>query len=118
MWTDPGWFVHLLEVRICFFILGCTTSNVLYLCFSTLYSSSFWRTDTIVFVKLKKAPSQISPTISIKPPANVFEMNKPPPGGLIKYVRYVTTFSRTGLFLDRVHFRALFNAKMEAPLRL
>ena len=83
-----------------FFIFGCAISYFLYLRFSTLYSSSFWRTDTIVFVKLKKAPSQISLPVSFKPPSNVFEMNEPPPGGLIEYVRYVTAFSRTGLFLD------------------
>ena len=59
MWTDPGWF--LLQLEDLFFILGCTTSNLLYLSLSPLNSSSFLRTDTIVFVKLKKAPSQISP---------------------------------------------------------
>ena len=36
-------------------ILGCTTSNFFYLRFSTLYFSSFGRTDTIVFAKLNKA---------------------------------------------------------------
>ena len=45
-----------------FLILGCTTSNFLYLSFSTLNSSSLWRTDTIVFAKLVKPP------VSIKPP--------------------------------------------------
>ena len=37
-------------------ILGCTTSNFLYLSFTTLYSSSFWRTDTIVVSKLNTHP--------------------------------------------------------------
>ena len=36
-------------------ILGCMTSNFFYLRFSTLYFSSFGRTDTIVFAKLNKA---------------------------------------------------------------
>ena len=39
-----------------FLIIGCMTSNLLYLSFSTLYSSSSWRTDTIVFAKLNKRP--------------------------------------------------------------
>ena len=49
--TDPGWFIHELEVRPVVLILGCMTSNFLYLGFSTLYSSSLWRTDLIVFAK-------------------------------------------------------------------
>ena len=39
-----------------FLIIGCMTSNLLYLSFSTFYSSSSWRTDTIVFAKLNKRP--------------------------------------------------------------
>ena len=43
----------------------------LYLSFSTLYSSSLWRTDTIVF-------SKISPPVSITPPpSNELEINDP-----------------------------------------
>ena len=42
-----------------FFFLGCMTSNFLYLSFSTLLSSSLWRTDNIVF-------------------AQMYELNKPP----------------------------------------
>ena len=37
-------------------ILGCMTSNFLYLSFSTWHSGSLWRTDTIVFAKLNKPP--------------------------------------------------------------
>ena len=47
-------FIHQLETLIC--ILGCMTSNFLYLSFSTLYYSSLWRTDTIVFAKLNIPP--------------------------------------------------------------
>ena len=50
------------------------------LCFSSLYSGSLWRTDTIVFAKLNK------PSLLNKPPPfplSVFEINKPP-GGLIQ----------------------------------
>ena len=43
-------------------IVGCVTSNFLYLSFSTLYSSSLWGTDTVFFAKLNKLP------VSIKPP--------------------------------------------------
>ena len=63
-----------MEVRICFFffILGCMTSNYMrYLRFSALHSSSLWRTDTNIFAKLNKPP------VSIEPPSNVFEINKP-----------------------------------------
>ena len=33
--------------------------------FSTLYASSLWKTDTIVFAKLISSPSQISPPSSV-----------------------------------------------------
>ena len=56
-------------------ILGCMTSNVLYLSFSALYSSSLWRTDTIVSFKLDKPPS---PLLYLPPPSNGLEINKPP----------------------------------------
>ena len=52
-----------------FLILGCMTSNALYLSFSTFYCSSLWRTDTIVFAK------------SNKPPSSGFEINNPNRGG-------------------------------------
>ena len=43
-------------------ILGCMTSNLpKYLSFSTLYSSSLRRTHTIIFSKLNKPPSLLSP---------------------------------------------------------
>ena len=64
------------------------TSNFLYLSFSTLNSSSLWRTDTIVFAKLVKPP------VSIKPPLKCV-LNKqappPPPGGLIEDLRNLFT---------------------------
>ena len=53
------------------------TSTFLYLSFSSLYSSSLWRTDTRNFAELNKPPpSQISPP-SLLSPSNVFEINKP-----------------------------------------
>ena len=42
-----------------FLFFSCMTSNFLYLSFSTFYSSSLWRTDTIVFSKLNKPPTSI-----------------------------------------------------------
>ena len=62
------------------------TSNVLYLSFSTLYSSSLWRTDSIVFSRLNKPP------VSFKTPlSNGFEINKPPPPsrGIIEDLLYL-----------------------------
>ena len=46
-----------------FLILGCMTSNFLYLSFSTLLSSSLWRTDNIVFAQmyeLNKLPEELN----------------------------------------------------------
>ena len=59
-----------------FLILGCMISNFLYLA----YSSSLRRTDTVVFAKLNKPPSQVSllSLLTPPPPSNVFELNKPP----------------------------------------
>ena len=44
---------------VLFMILIYMTSNFLYLSFSTLYSSSLWRTDTILWAKLNKPPISI-----------------------------------------------------------
>ena len=56
--------------------LSCATSNVLYLSFSTLHSSSLWRTDTIFFAKLNKPPPP-TPSLYLAPL-----------GGLIEDLRY------------------------------
>ena len=53
--------------------LSCATSNVLYSSFSTLHSSSLWRTDTIFFAKLNTPP----PSLYLAPL-----------GGLIEDLRY------------------------------
>ena len=57
-----------------FLILSCMTSEILYLSFSTLYSSSLWRTDTIVRAKFNKPPPSL-----LTPPSphkkNMFEIN-------------------------------------------
>ena len=47
-------------------------SNFLYLSFSTLYSSSLWRTDTVVFAKWNKLPllNKPPPPASIETPSN------------------------------------------------
>ena len=39
-----------------FLILGCMNYRFLYLSFSTLHSSSLWRTDTTIFTKFDKPP--------------------------------------------------------------
>ena len=47
-----------------FLNLGCMTLNFLHLSLSTFYSSSLWRTDTIVFAKLNKPHVSITPPVS------------------------------------------------------
>ena len=50
-------------------ILGCMTSNFLYLSFFTLHSSFLWRADTTtISAKLNKPPLSNKPLVSIKPP--------------------------------------------------
>ena len=61
-------------------IVGCMTSNFLYLSFSTLCSSFLWRTDTIVHAKLNNSP----PPLSNKLPLNVFEIKKSAQEGLVE----------------------------------
>ena len=78
-WSGMGYLPTGSSDLILFF--GCMTSNFLYLSFSTLYSSSLLRTDTIVFSKLNKPPSPLSP------PSNGLEMNMPPKG-LIEGLQY------------------------------
>ena len=75
-------------------ILGCMTYNVLYLSFAISYSSPLWRTDTIVFSKLNKPPSQISPQPLLSPASNGLEINKLP-GGLVEDLRYPLSTDET-----------------------
>ena len=76
MWTDPGWFIDQLEVRICFWSsatwpsTSCTWTFPLHIL--VLYG------DLIPLSFL----NQISPPVSLKPPSNGFEINNPPPGKL------------------------------------
>ena len=94
-----------------FLIFGCMTSNFLYLSFSSLYSCSLWRTYTIVFVKLSPS-ALLSPPPPPPTPLNVFEINKPPRGLTIEYLRY----SRYGLALSDTSptvFLALLKPHME-----
>ena len=72
VWTDPGSGMVYSPTGSSdlFLILGCMTSNFLYVSFSTLYSSTLWRTDTIVVSKLSQPPSLICPLIySAFPPS-------------------------------------------------
>ena len=84
MWTDPGWFIHQLEGRICFWSSGRTICNFLFLSFSTMYSSSLWRTDTIVFAKLNKPPPAFkqAPHHYLAPLPLICVWNKLAPGEL------------------------------------
>ena len=68
---------------------GCMTSNLPLLELFTLYSSSLRRTDTTVFGKSNKPPSQIRPPSLFSPHSNVFEINTPPGGwGLTEDLQY------------------------------
>ena len=85
-----------------FLMFGLTTLDFLFLSFSTIHSSSLWRTDTIFFAKLNKPP----PPPSNKTPSllnlslNAFERNKTPPGGGI-YGKLKRTFNPySGDYLD------------------
>ena len=49
-------------------ILGYMTQNFLHLSFSTLYSSSLWRTDTIIVSKLNKPLLSNKPLSLLSPP--------------------------------------------------
>ena len=51
MSTDPGWFIHQMASPIDPWLNDLHLS---YLWFSTFYSSSFGRTETIVFAKKNK----------------------------------------------------------------
>ena len=63
-------------------------SNFLYFSFSTLYSSSLWRTDTVVFAKWNKLPLLNKPLPRLYwNPLKPFEINKPP-GGILEDLRY------------------------------
>ena len=56
-----------------FLILGCMTSNFLYLNFSAFHASFLCRADSTIFAKLNKPPLSNRP-----PPPNTFEINKSP----------------------------------------
>ena len=56
-----------------FLIVGCMTSNFLFLSFSTLHSTSFWRVDTAIFGELNKLPSQISLPSLLSPPQTCYK---------------------------------------------
>ena len=62
------------------------TFNILYLASSNLYSSSLWKTNTIVFSKLNKLLPWII-IIKPPPPSDVFKINKPLPGDLKEDLR-------------------------------
>ena len=89
------------------------TSKFLYLNLFALYSSSLWRTDTIVFAKFNRLLSQISPPSLLSPyPPQMFlkyissPLPLPPPWGLKKILRYLIS-SHANAILVR-HFELLF----------
>lgn len=66
MWTDPGSFIHQLEV--CFLSLASRPPITLYF---SLFFCLFYVIENIAFAKLNKPP------LSNKLPSNVFRINKP-----------------------------------------
>ena len=71
MWTDPGRFIHQLEV--CFVSLASRPPITLYFCLFLFVL--FYFIENNAFAKLNKPP------LSNKLPSNVFGINKPLPGG-------------------------------------
>ena len=67
MWTDRGWFIIQLEVRIVFDprlqYLQLLVLELFHFVFSFFFF--LWITDTIVFAKLSKAALSIKPFVSI-----------------------------------------------------
>ena len=107
MWTDLGWCI-----RICFWS-RCMTSKFLYLNLIALYSCSLWWTDTIVFAKFNRLPSQISPPSLLSPyPPQMFlkyissPLPLPPPVGLNKDLRYLISSHANAILVK--HFEMLF----------
>ena len=76
-----------------FLILGCKTSDFLYLGFSTLYFSSLWTTDTIIFAKLNTSP------LSNKPPVSTVKKITPPWGLYKEYSPVVLVLLGRGTWL-------------------
>ena len=80
------------------------TSNFVYLSFSTLHSSSLWRTDISVSAKSNKPPSsEMNPLYLLSPPptpSNVFEIKKPP-RGLIREFNLSKITQLSDIFLIR-----------------
>ena len=76
-----------------FLILGCMTSDFLYLGFSTLYFSSLWTTDTIIFAKLN------TPPLSNKPPVSTVKKINPPWGLYKEYSPVVLVLLGRGTWL-------------------
>ena len=75
--SRDGLLFYQLEVQIWFRSSAAWPPTFLFLSFSTLYSSSLLRTDTIVFSKLKKPPNQPPPPTPTPTPAHL-----PPQMGL------------------------------------
>ena len=91
------------------------TSKFLYLNLFALYSSSLWRTDTIVFAKFNRLPSQISPPSLLSPYAPQMFLKYissplppplPPPVGLNKDLRYLISSHANAILVK--HFEMLF----------
>ena len=86
-WTDLGWFIYQLEVRIWFWSSAAWPPTLYYLSLSTMYSRSLWRTNTIVFSVLNKPLSPLPP----------------PQGGLIEDLWYLAILPPQHIYTEADH---------------
>ena len=98
-----------------FLIVGCMTSNFLYLSFFNLHSSFLWRADTTIFSKLNKSPP------SLKTPHKHFFKKKPPPPpppeGLIVQLQYWEAFQDCNRKLHTINCHCLTKKFILHPTR-
>ena len=79
MWTGPGLFIHKLEIRTWFWASAAWPPTSCSWTSPLCILSFLWRTDAIVFSKLNKPPTLLSPT------SKGLEINKPPRGLFIGF---------------------------------
>ena len=90
-------------------ILGCMTSNFFYLSFTTLYSSSLWRTDTIVVSQLNTPPLSNKPPRGLNRGLTVYKET-----GLNFLLHYIHTFFFCESFFSLLFLSSLETCVLEA----
>ena len=103
-----------LEFFDLFLILGRTTSNFLYLSFFTLYSSSLWRTDTIVqWFQNKPVTARVPLATYCLSPATLHPLAS---GAFCFSIVIATYFSRVGQPVQNILKPLIVFAKLNKPL--